>query len=108
MAVIQRFDLIGRRDDAVYMGAHLLKPADEAGLVLYLLHDGLRPDNHVPNALTGDPRVFRDLRQGEVIIIIVVEEFLLPVSEKFPIKIVEHGHAVGLIFQSKLPLTEYL
>lgn len=55
----------------------------QAGLVLHFLHDALRPDDHVPDALTGNARVFRDFRKGQVLIIVEIEEFLLPVCQEF-------------------------
>ena len=85
------------------MGALGFEPLDDAGLILDLLHGGLRPDDHIPDALPGDARVFRDLRQGQVLIIVEVEKFLLPVGQEFPVKIEEHGHAVCLIFQEIAP-----
>ena len=86
------------------MSPDSLEPPDQAGLVLHFLHDALRPDDHVPDALTGNARVFRDFRKGQVLIIIEIEEFLLPVCQEFSIKIEEHGHAVSLIFHGEVSL----
>ena len=83
------------------MSPDSLKPPDQAGLVLDFLHDSFRPDNHIPDALAGDARVFRDFRKRQVLIIIEIEEFLLPVCQEFSIKIEEHGHAVRLIFHGE-------
>ena len=86
--VVDGLDLLSGGLDGVQMGPQRLEAPDEARLVLHLLHDALRPDDHVPDALTGDACVFRDLRKGQVLIIIEVEELLLPLGEKLPIKIV--------------------
>ena len=71
--------------------------------VLDLLHGGLRPDDDVPDALPGDARVFRDLRQRQILVIVEVEKFLLPVGQEFSVKIEEHSHTVRLIFQEIAP-----
>ena len=81
------------------MGTHLLEAADETGLILDLLHLVLCPDDDVPDALAGDARVLRDLGEGEVVVVVEVEELLLPVGEELAVEIEEHGHAVGLILQ---------
>ena len=99
LAVIDGLDLSGGGLNGVQMRTLGLKPLDDAGLVLDLLHGGLRPNDNIPDTLSGDARVFRDLRQREVFIVIEIEEFLLPVGEEFSVKIEEHGHAVSLIFQ---------
>ena len=98
LAVVDGLQLGGSVLDGLQMSPHLLEAADQAGLVLHLLHDALCPDDHVPDALTGDAGVFRDLSQGQVLVVVEVEEFLLPLGEEFAVKIEEHGHAIRLIF----------
>ena len=80
------------------MLAHLEEAADEARLVLHLLHGGLRPDDHVPDALAADAVVLGDLGQAQVLVVVEVEKFLLALGEEFSVKIKQHSHAVGLIF----------
>ena len=51
----------------------------------------------VKDALPGDARVLRDLRQGQVLVVVEVEELPLPVGQQLAVEVVEHGHAVGLV-----------
>ena len=84
------------------MPPELLKAANQAGLVFNLLHGGLRPDDHIPDALTGNAFVFGNLRQGEVLIVIEIKELLLTVSQEFAVEIKEHRHPISLIFHVEL------
>ena len=77
------------------------RAADEVGLVLDFRHGGLRPDNDIPHALAGDAVVFRDFGQGQVLVIVEVVELLLAVRQQIAVKIIEHGHAVCLIFDHR-------
>ena len=86
LAVVDGLQLGGCILDGLQMAPHLLEAPDQAGLVLHLLHDALRPDDHVPDALAGDAGVFRDLSQRQVLIVIEVKEFLLPLGEEFAVK----------------------
>ena len=103
LPVVQHPDFLCGAADGVQMAPELLKAADQAGLVLNLLHGGFSPDDDVPDALTGDPLVFGNLRQGEILIIIEIEELFLTVSQEFAVEIKEHCHAIGLIFHAELP-----
>ena len=82
---------------------HGVEALDEAGLVLQVGEDGLRPDDHVPDALAGDAVVLGDLGQGQVLIIVEVVELLLPGSENVPVKIIQKGHPVCLAFHVLRP-----
>ena len=55
-------------------------------------------DDHVPDTLAGDAVILRDLSQGQVLIIVQVEKFLLPRGQDLAVKIEQHRHAIGLIF----------
>ena len=90
------------------MGALGLKTLDDTGLVLDLLHGGFCPDDHVADALTGDACVFCNLCQRKILIIVEIEEFFLPVGEEFSVKIIEHSHAISLIFQGIPPFCKVL
>mgnify|MGYP007111737260 CR=1 FL=1 len=70
--------------------ALLFKALDDAGLVLDLLHGSFGPDDHVPDALTGDACVFRNLCQGKILVVIEIEELLLSVCEELSVKIEQH------------------
>ena len=86
------------------MGPLGFKPFDNTGFVLYLLHGGLGSNNDIPHALTGDTGIFRNLCQGQILIVIEIKELLLPWGQKLSIEIEEHRHAVGLIFHGSPPL----
>ena len=77
---------------------HFVKAADDAGLVLQLVHGGLGADDHVPHALPGDAAVFGNLRQRQVLVVVEVKQLALPFGEDVTVKIEQHGHAVGLVF----------
>ena len=74
-----------------------MKPANQAGLVLNFGEVGLRPDDDITDALAGDAVIFGDLGQREVLVVIEVVEFLLPVCEQIAVKVEEQGHTVSLI-----------
>ena len=69
------------------MTPKLFKAADQAGLVLDLLHGGLRPDDHIPDALTGNALIFGNFGKGKVFIIIKVYEIALLLSEHYTVEI---------------------
>ena len=45
----------------------------------------------------GDAVILRDLGQGQVLVIVQVEEFLLPRGQDLAVKIEQHRHAIGLV-----------
>ena len=96
-------DGLGRSLHLLELFAHGVEPLDEAGLVLQVGEDGLRPDDHVPDPLAGDAVVLGDLGQRQVLIIVEVVELLLPGGEDVPIKIIQKGHPVCLAFHVLRP-----
>ena len=76
-----------------------MEALDDPRLILQLGEDGLGPDDDVPDPLTGDAVVLRNLSQREVLVVVEVVELLLPVGEHIAVKVVKQGHAIGLIFQ---------
>ena len=76
---------------------------DQAGFFLDVFQGFLRPNNNIPHPLPGDVIVLRDFRQGKIIVIVQIIELFLPRREKIPIKVIEHGHPIGLIFHGAPP-----
>ena len=63
--LIKRFHSTHRQlEQLLQLAMGGVEPLDQAGFVLQLGEDGLRPDDYVPDALAGDAVVFGDLAQG--------------------------------------------
>ena len=97
LPVVDGLDLLGGVEDGLHLLLHQHKALHEAGFVLQVGHDGLGPDDHVPDALAGDAVILRDLGQGQILVIVQVEEFLLPRGQDLAVKIEQHRHAIGLV-----------
>ncbi len=68
----------------------------EAGFFLRLPKDRFRAEQCVPHSLAADAAVLRDLRKGEVFIVIKIREFPLLLCEKVSVEIQQEGEIHGL------------
>ena len=83
------------------MGGALHKALDKAGLILDLGHVRLGADDDVAHALAGDAVVLGDLGERQVLVVVKLVKFLLPLGEEFAVEVKEHRHAKGLIFHGE-------
>ena len=72
-------------------------------LILGFPQDGLAAHDGVTDALTGNTRVFGDLRKGEILVIIQVEKLFLLFGEQLAVIVVQHRHMEGIAFHTSLP-----
>ena len=64
LGLVQGLDLPAQIPEGSCGGPGAVVALDETGFFLDFLQGFLRPDDGVPDALTGDVVIFRDLRQG--------------------------------------------
>ena len=83
------------------MGLKLHEALDEPRLVFDLGHVVLRAHDDVAHALAGDAVVLGDLGEGQVLVVVKLVKFLLPLGEEFAVEVKEHRHAKGLIFHGE-------
>ena len=61
---------------------HLAEPPDQAEALLHLGQLGFRPLDGIPHALPGDPLVFRDFGEGEIVVVIQLYHVALDVYKR--------------------------
>ena len=98
MPAVDVLDLLGGVENGLRLLLHQHEALHKPGFVLQVGHDGLGPDDHVPDSLAGDAVILRDLGQRQILVIVQVKKFLLPRGEDLAVKIEQHRHAIGLVF----------